>query len=169
MFFSFQDKGGPDMKKMIFMAVIVMVGVACSEVLAQEVTTWKDGWGWGPTTYYARIYNRHALESVSGEVVSVERITPVEGMSCGITIMVETDKETIPIHLGPAWYVDNQDVKIVPGDRVDVKGSRVTLEGKPALMAANMKRGNEALTLREVDGFPLWSNLIDWSDRHWGE
>jgi hypothetical protein len=32
-----------------------------------------------------------------------------------------------------------------------------------------MKRGNEALTLREVDGFPLWSNLIDWSDRHWGE
>lgn len=94
---------------------------------------------WGPCKHYARMYDKHSVETQTGEVVSVEEYRPIEGISCGIQIMLKTDKEIVIIHLGPAWYVDAQDVKIVRGDRVEVKGSRVNFEGKPVLMAAEVK------------------------------
>ena len=49
---------------------------------------------------------------------------------------VKTDKETISVHLGPSWYFENQDVKIQPKDKVEVKGAKTTFAGKPAIIAA---------------------------------
>jgi hypothetical protein len=40
---------------------------------------------------------------------------------------------------------------------VEVTGSRVTFDGKPALIAAEIKKGNEALTLRDASEYPVWS------------
>jgi hypothetical protein len=40
-----------------------------------------------------------------------------------------------------------------------VKGSRVTLAGKPALIAAEIKKGDTTLTLRDDNGFPAWSAM----------
>lgn len=106
---------------------------------------------------YARMYNPQSVETIIGEVVSVGKIAPVKGMSYGVHIMVKSGKETISVHLGPAWYIENQDVKIAPGDRVEVKGSRITFQGKPALIAAEVKKGDEILTLRGANGFPAWN------------
>jgi hypothetical protein len=71
--------------------------------------------------------------------------------------MVRTDQETISVHLGPAWYVQRQDIKIVPGDKVEITGSRITYQGKPAIIAAEVKKGEEILKLRDENGFPAWS------------
>lgn len=151
-------------------AVMVMLGVICTvEVFAQEGIVRKGEEAWGPCRYYARMYDRYSVEIVAGQAVSAEEFRPVKGISCGVQIILKTDKGTIPIHLGPAWYIENQDVKIVPGDRVEVTGSRITFEGKPALVAAEVKKGNEVLTLRQMDGFPMWAKFIDWSSYHWGE
>jgi hypothetical protein len=46
-----------------------------------------------------------------------------------------------------------------PRDTVEVKGSRVTFAGKPALIAAEVRKGNAVLTLRDDDGFPAWSAM----------
>jgi len=59
--------------------------------------------------------------------------------------------------LGPQWYLENQDVKIEPKDKVEIKGSRVTIQGKPALVAAEVKKGEETLRLRDESGVPVWS------------
>lgn len=147
------------MKVLTTMIVVVaMLGIiSTTEALAQRGVTWKGGGGWGSDTTYSRMYNPQSVETISGEVVSVGRITPVKGMSQGIHMIVKSDKGTIPVHLGPAWYIENQDVKISPGDRVEVKGSRITFEGKPALIAAEVKKGDESLTLRDTNGIPVWS------------
>lgn len=71
--------------------------------------------------------------------------------------MMKTDKEMIPVHLRPAWYIENQDVQIAPPDRIEVKGSRITLEGKPAIIAAEVKKGDDVLVLRDASGLPVWS------------
>ena len=42
------------------------------------------------------------------------------------------------------------------GDRVDIRGSRVSVEGKPTLIAAEVRKGNETLRLRDDQGLPLW-------------
>jgi hypothetical protein len=145
--------------KKITALIIVMVtlGAVSAAASAQGRMASKGGRGWGPGTAYTRLFNPQSVETITGEVVSVERITPVKGMSYGIHVMIKTDKETISVHLGPAWYIENQDVKITPGDRVEVKGSRITFEGKPALIAGEVKKENQVLMLRDGKGFPLWS------------
>ena len=116
---------------------------------------WRGGWG--PNTQYNRMYDPKAVETISGEVSSVDRITPGKGMSGGIHMMVKTDKEPVSVHLGPSWYIENQDVKIEPKDKVDVKGSRITFGGKPAMIATEVKKGDEVLKLRDDNGYPVWS------------
>jgi len=42
-------------------------------------------------------------------------------------------------------------------DKIAVKGSRVTFQGKPAILAAEVKEGDETLELRNENGFPVWA------------
>jgi hypothetical protein len=78
-------------------------------------------------------------------------------MSSGVHLLVKTPKETISVHLGPSWYLDNQETKIDPKDNVEVTGSRITFEGKPAIIAREVKKGDEVLKLRDEHGVPMWA------------
>lgn len=110
--------------------------------------------GLGPP--YAKMYDPKTVETISGEVVGIDRITPMKAMSYGVYMNVRTGKETVSVQLGPGWYLEKQDVKIEPMDKVEVKGSRITFGEKPALIAREVKKGNEVLTLRDDSGFPDW-------------
>jgi hypothetical protein len=103
------------------------------------------------------MYDPKTVETINGEVTSVSRITPRKGMSAGVHLNVKTDKETISVHLGPSWYLENQDLRIEPKDKVEVKGSKITFDGKPAIIAAEVRKGDEVLKLRDDAGFPVWS------------
>jgi hypothetical protein len=142
----------------IFVVVISIFSIfMAAEAFAQKGIKWKGGGGWGMTGTYGRLYDSKTVETISGEVVKVMKITPMKGMSSGVILMVKTEKETTPVHLGPGWYIENQDVKIEPKDKVEVTGSRVTFQGKPAIIAAEIKKGDEVLKLRDENGFPVWS------------
>jgi len=145
-------------KVMISITVILMLMILLSaQSFAQRGMKWKGGGGWGIGTQYGKMYNPKTAETISGEVVSVDKFTPVKGMSYGVHLTVKTDKETISVHLGPAWYIENQDVKIEPKDKIQVKGSRITFDGKPAIIAAEVNKGQQILRLRDENGFPAWS------------
>ena len=118
---------------------------------------WQGSGGWGVGTQYGRLYDPKTVETISGEVVSVDTITPLKEMSSGVHLTVKMDKETISVHLGPAWYVQRQDIKIVPGDKVEITGSRITFQRQAAIIAGEVKRGDEILKLRDENGFPVWS------------
>jgi hypothetical protein len=128
-----------------------------TDALAQRDVMWKGGGGWGPGTPYGRRYDPRTVETISGEVVSLDRFTPNKGMGHGVHAMVKTDKETISVHLGPSWYIENQDVQIAAKDKIEVKGSRITFDGKPAIIAAEVKKGDDVLVLRDASGLPVWS------------
>lgn len=142
----------------IFVAMIfVLVFVLAANSFAQRGMMWRGSGGWGMGSQYGKMYDPKTVETLAGEVISVERITPVKRMSYGVHAMVKTQKETVSVHLGPAWYIENQDIKIEPKDKVEIKGSRITFQGKPAIIAAEIKKGNEILKLRDENGFPAWS------------
>jgi hypothetical protein len=146
------------------LALVLMMGLIATFVGAISALAqpgpgmmWRGSAGWGTGSQYHRMYDPKAVETITGEVTSVDRITPVKGMSGGIHMNVKTDKEMISVHLGPAWYLENQDVKIEPKDKVEVKGARTTFAGKPAIIAAEVKKGDEVLKLRDDTGFPVWA------------
>jgi len=147
------------MKKFSALSALITISVflLSSQSFAQRGMKWSGSGGWGPDSRYAKMYNPATVESLTGEVMNIEKIVPRKGMSYGIHLALKTDKETISIHLGPSWYIENQDIKIEAGDRIEVKGSRITSAGKPAIIAAEIKKGNEILTLRDENGFPVWA------------
>lgn len=77
-------------------------------------------------------------------------------MNYGVHLLLKTSGVTLSVHLGPAWYIENQDVKIEPRDQVEVRGSRITLEGKPVIIALEVIKGGEIIKLRDENGFPFW-------------
>jgi hypothetical protein len=101
-----------------------------------------------------RNYDPKTVETVQGKVLSVEKMQQRGG---GIHLMLQTDKESMAVHLGPSWYIDKQTLKIEANDTITVTGSRVTIDGKPAIVAAQVKKGNEVLNLRDDNGVPAWS------------
>jgi hypothetical protein len=113
--------------------------------------------GWGMGTPYQGAYNPADIETLTGEVVGLEQTVPMKRMNRGIAIVVKTEKETITVHLGPSWYMEHLDAKIVKGDQVEVKGVRTTLAGKPVVIAAEVKKGDNVLILRDSSGIPVWA------------
>lgn len=138
-------------------AMSVLVGAVTSFAQPRQGMMWRGSGGWGPGSQYNRMYDPKAVETFSGEVTSIDRITPMKGMTGGVHMNVKTEKDTLSVHLGPGWYLENQDVKIETKDRVEVKGARTTFAGKPAIIAAEVKKGDEVLKLRDDSGFPVWA------------
>jgi hypothetical protein len=149
------------MKKISFViamaAVAIFLATISSFAQPRPGMMGRGSGGWGSGTPYTRMYDPKAAETISGEVTSIDRITPNKGMAAGIHMNVKTEKDAISVHLGPSWYLENQDVKIEPKDTVEVKGSRITFGGKPAIIASEVRKGDEVLRLRDDNGFPVWS------------
>lgn len=121
--------------------------------------SWKGSGGWGQGSQYSRMYQTNTVVTVEGEVVSIDQFTPMKMMSHGVHMTLKTDSGMIEVHLGPAWYIRNQDIKFEPEDKVVIKGSKVTFQGKPIIIAAEITKGESVLALREDNGFPVWSGL----------
>jgi len=147
------------MKKYAILALVFICGLSfSSECLAQrQGVKWQGSGGWGSGTPYGRLYDPKTAETLAGEVVGVNTITPLKGMSSGVHLTLKTGQESISVHLGPAWFLQRQDIKIKPGDKIEIQGSRITFQGKPAMIAAEVKKGDEILKLRDENGFPVWS------------
>ena len=141
----------------------LIVGITALLALALVTASWaQPGWrGWGPKEpygmKYGRMYDPQTVETVAGEVVNVNKYTPGRGISYGLQLNLKTEKGPLLVMLGPGWYIEKQDLKIAPGDQVEIKGSRTTYEGQPALIAAEVKKGNQVLKLRDDNGFPVWA------------
>jgi len=113
--------------------------------------------GWGMGTPYQGVYSPATVETITGEVSGIEQTVPMKGMNQGLALVVKTEKETVTVHLGPTWYLERLDTKIVKGDKVEIKGSRTTLVGKPIILAAEVKKGDDVLVLRDASGVPVWA------------
>jgi hypothetical protein len=111
--------------------------------------------GMGPGAGYGRMYNPQTVETVSGQLLSVDTMS--WGRYQGVHLTVKTDKETIAVHLGPGWYLDQQKMTFTPKDTLEITGSRVTFDGKPAIIAAEVKKGGQSLKLRDANGIPMWA------------
>jgi len=64
------------------------------------------------------------------------------------------DSHGFSISAGLDW---TQSVKVEVKDNLEIRGSRVTSQGKPAIIAAEIRKGDQILKLRDENGIPAWS------------
>lgn len=131
--------------------ILLIIGPLFASTLAQQRSGKKM-----QQQMYSREYDTSAVETLEGEVTDInfqnsKRNTKMQG----VHITLKTDSETIPVHLGPAWFIEQQE-SFKKGDVITVTGSRITYNEKPALIAAEIKRNEMTLQLRNQQGFPVW-------------
>jgi hypothetical protein len=144
-------------KNIISAMIAVSLLLFVSTAYAGPWQGWRGSGGWGMGSQYNRMYNPATVETLSGSVEAVDKVMPMKGMNSGVHVVLKTDKETISVHLGPEWYIERLDTRIEKGDMIEVKGSRVTFAGKPAIIAAEVKKGDRTLVLRDGNGIPAWA------------
>jgi hypothetical protein len=139
--------------------VIAILFTANSFAQMGQGYTWRGSGGWGMGTPYQRMYDPAKVETIKGTVEAVETVAPMKGMHRAVSLMVKTDKETMPVHLGPEWYIERLDTKIQKGEVIEVRGSRISFNGKPIIIAAEIKKdkGEHIIVLRDDAGIPVWA------------
>lgn len=101
------------------------------------------------------MYDPGTEATLQGTVEEVKAVTSMRGMQ-GTHLMLKTESETIEVHLGPSAFMKEKNVELAKGDAVQVVGSRVTIAGADALLAREIRRGDDTWTLRDQSGRPLW-------------
>jgi hypothetical protein len=109
-----------------------------------------------------RMYDLTTVETIQGPVTALDTVTSRgggpgrTGRHQGLHLQVDTGDETLPVHLGPLFYLQDQALTLQVGDTVTVRGSRVTMRNAPALIAARIQSGDRTWTLRDHRGRPAW-------------
>lgn len=134
-----------------FFAVCLAVGLFASPA-------WSQGMGRGLAAC-PQNYDVATEQTAEGTIVQVARVAmpPGRGGQMGIHVLLQTDDaDALAVHLGPAWYLDQQGPAFQKGDAVTVFGSRVVIDDAPALIAKTVTRADSTLVLRDDQGFPMW-------------
>jgi len=106
---------------------------------------------------YQQLYTTGSVTTVSGVVQSVYSDTPPGVRIQAVYLSLKTDTESIPVQLGPESFVQKLTTKFDKGDKIEVTGARVTVEGKTMILAAQVKKGTESVVFRNSSGVPVWS------------
>jgi hypothetical protein len=115
--------------------------------------------------HYSSLYNPASVEAVQGEVASLGRTISGNGRDYCETLTLQTEAGAVLVILKPESFRPRTDLRLQPGDQVEVTGSRVRLPGETVLIAATVAKGGKAMVLRDLDGRPAWAVGDDWHVR----
>ena len=146
-------------------------GLAAAFVVSAGVVIAEPGWGpgagdcngcgMGPgrgmRNGAGRMYDPAKSEVITGQVVSLEQNESRRGTGMGVVLTVNIGSDTLPVVLGPQWFIDEQKIKIVAGDTVEIRGVKTGRGGRDVFIAAEIKKGQEKMTLRDENGRPAWA------------
>jgi hypothetical protein len=104
----------------------------------------------------SRLFDPSTVVTVWGTVLARSRIVGATGAAAGVDVRLGTPGGEIRVHLGPGFWVDKQALNFAIGDVVAVKGSMITIEGKPTIIAESVTWGTSMLELRDARGVPIW-------------
>jgi hypothetical protein len=105
-----------------------------------------------PPRYDAATYTR-----ISGTIIEVRDIGAPSVLR-GIFLVVRVEKRNVEVYLCPAEFLKRFDLKLNAGDDFQASGSKVRFAGADLLLARDMRRHNDILTLRDEDGAPYWED-----------
>ena len=115
--------------------------------------------GWGLEDPYQRHYDVAKFKDFKARVVRVKQVVPMPGMSPAVALDVRYDDKIIEVQICPTWFAQPDEIGIKKGDRINIRGVPVTLNGKDVFIASKIKRGAYfVLKVRFTkDGRPFWT------------
>ena len=141
------------MKRII--ALWIWVAASAAVVTPAAALAQQNMGGMG--TLRARMYDTQTVETLRGTIIAIEKVADHGRRAYDVHLRLKTSAGEVSVHLGPSWFIARQHLKLAPREMIEVTGSRVTYEGRPVLIAAQIRTGHQSMVLRDSRGFPLWS------------
>ena len=104
-----------------------------------------------------RTYDPDTVTTLRGTANAVAVMPARGGRMGGTHVTLQSDGQTMDVHLGPTWFLQREGVEVAKGDSIEVTGSVVDSDGNSFLIARELKKGQKVLKLRDEQGVPVWS------------
>ncbi len=117
----------------------------------------KPGSAWGAGGKYQKLYEKGSRAKVTGKVMSMSDLLPGESEAPGVQVKLDLGNgEEMNVHLGPRWFILQQDLDLTQGQPLVVEGIAISLDHHPAIVANEVSQGERKVILRELSGAPKW-------------
>ncbi|HEX6894811.1 MAG TPA: hypothetical protein VF146_06040 [Bryobacteraceae bacterium] len=93
--------------------------------------------------------------TLSGTIEDVQQVQ--HNRMTGLHILVKTEKETVDVHLGPAFFIKDQGFTFAKGDPVEIVGAKAKFGDTDIVIAKEVTKEGKKLTLRDASGRPKWA------------
>lgn len=133
--------------RVLFGIFILLLLTSASSVVSQEKNS-------SAQAHYT--YDDANQQTVRGWVVETRDFQCPVNNAMGSHITVKTETGSIEVHLAPASFMKQYDIAFAKDQNVTVVGSKITYEGKPALIAKSVTIWHETFNFRDAKGRPLW-------------
>jgi hypothetical protein len=102
-------------------------------------------------------YDLSTEATLKGTVAEVKEVPNSCLDETGLHIVVTTDAGPVEIQVGPKQFLQSMDVAFAKGDKVQIVGSKVTLDGAPLVLAREITQSNNVVVMRDNKGAPVWT------------
>jgi len=99
-------------------------------------------------------YDPATETKMKGVVDELKLVPPTGGKPLAYLVMKE--KDSAEIFLCPKSFLDQMGVDFKGGDEIAITGSKVKKDGADLILAREIEKGGDTLTLRFKDGKPAW-------------
>ena len=111
----------------------------------------------------ANIYNPQTETTISGTVQEVSHY--ICGPWAGTYTILSTPQGPVNAQLGPSEYLQQQNLRIQPGDQIQVTGSQLNIDGIEVLLARSVTGAGQTVALRNQQGMPMWAGTMGYGRR----
>jgi len=99
-------------------------------------------------------YDTKAEVKLKGTVEDVKQSSDTADKST--VLIVNTSTTKVEVYLCPRAFLESMSMDFKNGDEVEVSGSKIKHGDGEIVLAREVVKGTDTLTLREVNGTPLW-------------
>ena len=97
-----------------------------------------------------------ATETKLKGVVEELKFVPPSGGKPLAYLVIKSGADTLQVFLCPKAFLDQMGTTFNPQDKVEITGSKVKQDGEDLILAREVDKGDDMLTLRFKDGKPAW-------------
>jgi len=101
-------------------------------------------------------FNSARQTTITGVIEQVSDYRcPISG-TIGSHLTISNPDGTVEVHLAASKFLKKYGFEFVKGDTVKVTGTQAIFDGKPAMLARQVKVGKRTYFFRDETGMPLW-------------
>lgn len=102
-------------------------------------------------------YDSGSEATIKGTVQEVREVPKSCMGETGLHLILTTEAGALEVQIAPVEFLKVMDVTFAKGEKLDIIGSKVTLDGTPLVLARQINQNGNQIVVRDKKGEPVWT------------